>query len=387
MTASVELGVAAINLGVAWQLLQHFGTETFSDYLSIASLVGVFSIPSMGVQNTLAIITASQFSSIQLTKRSKASINVPTFTLIVVAVWLALGPIASKALLVGISDIWFGSPLVLATVLLAAGSGFLQGSGAVIEWRLLILATTTLQVPIVLLIRFFNLTLSNYLLLASLPSLVYVLVINRKSENFRPILQSSKVSLSNIAWPIQLATSSSLLILLNGVLFDDKSHDFVIYLYIFNFVTTVATTFGSNSFARLFRSHSRLTRNLFIQALVGLMPLITGLALILLRSGYISRIQLFTESDSISNSAILALTASAGVWSLLGFYLYSRIELFGLRFALIGFGVLSLEVYLIFSLGLRGEYAIWLHSICGIVQLFVAIVHIYADKSFSQAAS
>ena len=371
---------------VAWCIVRLYGASGFAEYLTIASLVSIFSVPSLGIQNAFAIGVATHLTDSQNPVGRKRSVNPLILGVGIVICWMSFTPLAFGALKTSVDLMIWSVPLVVSTIAISVGSGILQGSGAIIRWRVLLAATSLLQLPIVLFVTLFELTLTRFIFLLSIPGLTFALVVIVSNNFFWTVSERVRVSISGTMWPIQFAASSSLLLLLNRTLIGENRADLVVIMYLFSSISNVAISLGSASFSRLFRKNIVSWKILSIQTLVGLLPLMFGILLFIQQSRFripLPVLQSFRYPPVVD---VVALTSSAVVWAVLGTILYSRMNLINRQLVWFSLGLLFIELLVFRFATVRGTAAIWMHASVGVCQLTATIGHILNKSLFAQPA-
>lgn len=377
VTMFCEIAMALLNLFVAFIVLTIFGNGGFSNYLSITSLVSILAIPSIGIQNAMAVTSSRALNSNTLTQSSTRSITIKRYAIGVATIWITSAPIISIVLEIPLRELLSATLFVLAPISIAAGSGFLQGVSSIVEWRLLLLFSTFLQIPLIILVWLTTAELAFLVLLMAIPGQIFLLLVTRRHRHLRSYIKTIRIKFSGFLGPVQFAISSSLLILANKILFVVNDAKLISTVYIFGFLTNTASVVGSITFSRLLRLRSERLALLAIGALGALPSLGCGALIAFIQSLGLQVPILNKVVGSTSSIFLTALVSTSICWSISSSLYYAKFNTFASRFAAFGSGLLVLELTLILSLEIRGLEAVSLHALFGFLQLLLIIRDLY----------
>jgi hypothetical protein len=359
------------NLIAAGMIIRFFGLQDFSSYLTISALISIIAIPSIGTQYSVAssvAINANPRADYQpsLSEVKKISLSLFTFASSCWLVWMLVVPFASSVLLIRPILVLAATPLALATISIAVGSGLLQGLGKNTTWRLSLLVVSILQIPAILMSSNLGLGIVWLFPLLSIPSFGFAIILGLWFPIFKKTLKSVQIPLLGLAWPLEFSFGSQFVLLTKEQLFPDQSASIGTILYLFGILTHVSSVIGATKFRALFNTRPKSTHAIWTELVTALLPLGFGAALLILETtGMESLIR--TEQFSLPSLGVtVAITANAVAWCGLGSILFGRLNQVNSRLALLGLVIHVFELLIVYLLEVNGILLTWLHAVVGI---------------------
>lgn len=243
-----EFVMAVTNFLTALVIARNFDESYFATYLSIAALLSIISIPMQSIQNAYAIHTDAVITDVSRSTNSDDGIKIKKLIKILTTIWLCSLPILHEYSNIQLSTLISSTTLFVVLIPGAIVSGKLRKAKKFGEWRLLLSATSLIQIPIVFFVVAFKLSLWAYLLLMSIPTLtftclaIFIFKIHNTTKN-----KSVFIRWPSLLYSLVTSYSLQLPLILSLKLLGRSEVGSLFIFYIFSISISLGGVFGSFS--------------------------------------------------------------------------------------------------------------------------------------------
>ena len=379
-TSILDLSMFAINGLIAVYLARRFGPEVFSQYLLITSFISVFSLFTRGIQTSIAQSYPQQqfnlghfrlISNLYSEKRSLI------FGFRLSLLWLIFVPFLNIYGHVSLLPALSATVILPTSSLLAVVIGRLQGSGQFFRWRLSLLLTTSLQVPIILVAAYLKSPLSVFILILAVPSFIlsiYQICLHRPihanslEENIKIGLAPGGISVLSMA-AIQLP-----LIYVRHKFTGNQSTPLLIFIYSSGLFIGISSTLGSFLLPD-YDSAQKFDYRKLKTHLLNMLPMLVFLALYFPLGSFVIRAALgpdFTLTNNFNFSLISSI--SFLIWGVYSSLIHERLNEFKSRFLISILCLVFSEFLLINIFDVSINEFFCTHAVFGLLSLFAALL-------------
>ncbi len=376
-TISIEIAITTINGLIAIFLARRFSAQTFSQYVLIISAVSSLTMLTLGIRSSIAHAYASQtleqFAS-KIPSRYASEFRSIRIGLFLGIIWLLFAPLISYVGNVSIIPVIFSTALIPFASLGSLITGRMQGERKFFAWRMSILISTFIQLPLVYIAATLRAPLSLFIILLIIPSALFSWV---RAKHFRPvnadiIEQNFPLSLAPGVTACFSMLGSQLPLLLVRSNFDElQIGPIVMFIYGMGILSAASGVLGSYLLPKFVQSKNSIKSSFLLRThAMHATPLLCFFGVYVFFGSEITRIAVGTQY--VLNASTMTLSSALlcfFIWSIQSSLLQERMSVVGWSTTVIIGSCVSVEAALLFLIEPSIFVYFLLHALFGLVVL------------------
>ncbi len=377
-TSIFDILTFVINGSIATYLARQFGPETFSQYIIITSFISVFTLFTRGIQTSVAQIYSNELV-IQVKKnntRFSSEKQALMFGLMISALWLLFIPFLVTYGKVALWPALSATVIPPATSVFAVAIGRLQGRGRFFHWRVALLISTSLQIPLVVIADLFDSPLSVFVIILVVPTSIIAIFEIRFSRPTDARSIEHRLKPSIIPGLISVLTMSATqlpLIYIRHEVPHSQSASLIIFVYISGLFIGISSTLGFFMMTK-YKPQGNLSFNVINHHLINSIPLVLFLFFYFpLGNNLVGLIIGSSFELKLSILIVVYGSISSILWCIFSSLIYERLNVFDSKFVIGLAALVTLEFIVINQFGFNVEIFFLCHACFALVSITFAL--------------
>ena len=376
-TSLFDLTMFVVNGLIAVYLARQFGPETFSQYIIITSFVSVFTLLTRGIQTSVAEIHSKHSGVKSQAKVSRLSTEVQAlfFGLSVSVLWLTFVPFLAVYSNVSILPALSAAVIPPATSVVSVIIGRLQGRHLFFRWRLVLLISTLLQLPLVVVADLFNSPLSVFIIVLVFPVSIVAFIESRLSQRSHAQIIEGKLKPSlipGLVSVLSMAATQLPLIYLRHEIPNSQSAPLIVYVYVSGLFIGISSTLGSFLMTK-YKSEGELNYKSLNHHFINSIPLLLFLFFYFPLGNNLTAVIIGGDFKiDISLEFVVFASLSSILWCVYSSLIYERLNVFKFNFVIGISTMVILEFIIINSFSININLFFILHGLFALASFVFA---------------